>query len=226
MKPAITDENRNLPEQSGNYREISELTVLISEKENEASGLSVEIEDLKIELGIFLGEYSSRVGVLYLELDAIKLQIREYELRKNIAERAEFDESGDDIEDEIAEAFSDEREKIERMKRENSESSKEREKTIEREKKRSHLGDDAVQEVKKLYKTLALKFHPDKAKGDEARLRNQEIMKEINAAYEEDDLESLKKFCRLADREEKIERETPDEKLARLKTEYAERGVF
>lgn len=98
-------ENCNLPQQSGNFREISELTVLISQKEEEASLLSVEIEDLKIEMGLFLGEYSSKVGVLYVELDTIKLQIREYELRKNIAGRAEFDESGKDIEDEIAETL-------------------------------------------------------------------------------------------------------------------------
>ncbi len=214
----MTQSNPNLPEQSGNCKEIFELTALISAMG--AGLLSNEIEDLKIEMGLFLGEYNSKVGDLYVELDRVKLQILEYELRKKIAESAELDESGKDIEEEVSEAFANEREKIEQMENEASESSKKREENIEREKHRSGLDENIAGEIKKIYRELASKFHPGRAKDEESKLKNQEVMKKINVAYEEGDLETLKKYRRQADEEEKVERETPEENFERLKSEY------
>jgi DNA-binding ferritin-like protein len=45
-------------------------------------------------------------------------------------------------------------------------------------------------------------------------------MSKINEAYKNKDLETLNKYTQQAEREEKIAKETPQEKLARLKEEY------
>ena len=45
-------------------------------------------------------------------------------------------------------------------------------------------------------------------------------MAAINEAYENGDLETLKKYMRQMEREEKIAKETLEEKLARLKKDY------
>jgi len=66
-------------------KEISIWETRMSEKEKKVSDLSIQIQNLKIALNLFLGEYNSKVGVLYISLDKIKLRIKEYQSRINLA---------------------------------------------------------------------------------------------------------------------------------------------
>lgn len=55
-----------------------------------------------------------------------------------------------------------------------------------------HLDEDGAKELKRLYRDLARRFHPDMASGDEDRQYRTQLMMAINAAYAAGDLEKLK----------------------------------
>lgn len=209
-----------VPITSDVQKEISDCEARVSEKEKEVSELSIQIQDIKIALNVFLGEYNSRVGLLYIELDKLKLKIKEYQLRTELAQgKTVSQEDLKIIEDEVNGTFSQERHKVDDLESEAFESSEEYRKHLEEE-KGYPLDEKAQQECKTLYRKLARRFHPDMAKDEKQRKEFHKIFVAINEAYKNSDLETLKKYMRQAEREEKIAKETLEEKLARLKEDY------
>ena len=208
-----------VPIASDFQKEISAWEIRISEKETEVSELPTQIQDIKIALNIFLDEYNSKVGLLYVKLDKLKLKTKEYQLRIELAQGKKVSlEDLKVIEDEVDETFSQERHKVNDLESEAFESSEEYRKHLEE--KECLLDDEVQKECKTLYRKLALKFHPDRAKDDKQRKEFNETMAAINEAYENYDLEALRKYTRQAEREEKIAKETPEEKIARLREDY------
>ena len=192
----------------------------LSEKEKKVSDLSIQIQNLKIALNLFLGEYNSKVGVLYISLDKIKLRIKKYQSRINLAKGKKL--SPDDlnnIEKEVRENFFQERSKIDNLESETSDSSEEYDKNLEKEKEK-YLDRKSLEKLKKLYRKLALRFHPDRAKNVKQRKEFEKIFPEINEAYQNGDLDTLKKYMKQAEREEQIAKEAPEEKLIRLRKDY------
>ena len=201
-------------------KEISIWEARLAEKEKKVSDLSIQIQNLKIALNLFLGEYNSRVGVLYISLDKIKLKIKEYQSRINLAKGKKL--SPDDlnnIEKEVRENFFQERNKINNLESETSNFSEEYDKNLEKEKGK-YLDRKSLEKQKKLYRKLALKFHPDRAKNEKQREKFHKIFSAINEAYQNGDLNTLLKYMKQAEREEQIVKETPKEKLSRLKKDY------
>lgn len=201
-------------------KEISIWEARLAEKEKKVSDLSIQIQNLKIVLNLFLSEYNSKIGVLYVSLDKIKLRIKEYQNRINLAKNKKL--SPDDlnnIEKEVRENFFQERSKIDNLESETSDSSEEYYKYLEKEKGK-YLDRKFLEKQKKLYRKLALRFHPDRAKNEKQRKEFEKIFPEINEAYQNGDLDTLKEYMKQAEREEQIAKETPEEKLARLKKDY------
>ncbi|HDK26297.1 MAG TPA: hypothetical protein ENG48_04290, partial [Candidatus Atribacteria bacterium] len=201
-------------------KEISIWEARLAEKGKEVSDLSIQTQNLKIALNLFLSEYNSKIGVLYVSLDKIKLKIKEYQNRINLAKGKKL--SPDDlnnIEKEVRENFFQERSKIDNLESETSDSSEEYDKNLEKE-KREYLDRKSLEKLKKLYRKLALKFHPDRANNEKEREKYNKIFPEINEAYQNSDLGTLKKYMKQAEREERIAKEAPEEKLARLKKDY------
>jgi len=201
-------------------KEISIWEARLAEKGKEVSDLSIRTQNLKITLNLFLGEYNSRIGVLYVNLDKIKLRIKEYQNRINLAKGKKL--SPDDlnnIEKEVRESFFQERSKIDNLESETSNFSEEYEKNLEREKKK-YLDRESLEKLKKLYRKLALKYHPDRANNEKQREKFHKIFSAINEAYQNSDLNTLLKYMKQAEREERIAKETPEEKLSRLKKDY------
>jgi hypothetical protein len=192
----------------------------LSEKEKKVSDLSIQIQNLKIALNLFLGEYNSKVGVLYISLDKIKLRIKEYQSRINLAKDKKLSPNDlNNIEEEVKKSFFQERSKVENLESETSDSSEEYDKNLETEKEK-YLDRKSLEKLKKLYRKLALRFHPDRAKNIKERKEFEKIFPEINEAYQNGDLDTLKKYMKQAEREEQIAKEPPEEKLARLKKDY------
>jgi len=193
----------------------------LAEKEENAADLSFKVQDLKIKMNIFLGEYNSRVGKLYVELDRIKLKIKEYQYRiKTLIGKKFSNEELEAIEEDLKEEFSRERQRIKNLENEAKESTEDYRNHLEKEKKKKPMDYNFEEELKMLFRKLAFKFHPDRAKDEQERKKYHDIMSKINEAYKKGDLETLRKHVKQAEREEKIAKEIPQEKLARLKGEF------
>jgi len=210
-----------VPATSNVQKEILIWEARIAEKEDEVSELSIQVQNIKIALNVFLGEYNSRVGSLYVKLDELNLRIKEYQLRIDLAKgRKISQDSLKNIEKEVSETFTEERRHMGDLEDEASEFSEEYREYLEQEKEGPPLDTEAQEKLKQLYRKLARKFHPDLAKDDKQRTEFNKIMSIINEAYKNGDLETLEKYMRQAEREEKIAKETTEEKLARLKQDY------
>jgi hypothetical protein len=159
-----------VPSTSEIEQEILAWEARLSEKEGVASDLSIQIQDIKIAMNLFLGEYYSRVGIFYVKLDKLKLRIKEYEHRIAVAQgRKLTPENLESIEAQVDETFSQERRKVDDLENEASESAQEYNRYLEKE-KRKPFDEEFQKELKRIYRRLALKFHPDKAKDEkEAR---------------------------------------------------------
>ncbi len=192
----------------------------LSKKEKKVSDLSIQTQNLKIALNLFLSEYNSKIGVLYVNLDKIKLRIKEYQNRINLTKDKKLSPDYlNNIEEEVKKSFSQERSKVENLESETSDSSEEYYKKLEKEKGK-YLDRKSLKKQKKLYRKLALRFHPDRAKNEKQRKEFEKIFPEINEAYQNGDLDTLKKYMKQAEREEQIAKETPEEKLIRVKKDY------
>jgi hypothetical protein len=149
--------------------------------------LRTELETLRAVLGRFETEYHARVGIRFVELDRVRLQIAEYEgrLARLAAEAAADPERiARDIDEDLAARRAEidaEEEEIRRFQR-------------------AYREDQAVpapdtedaEELRRLYRALAKRHHPDLARTDDERRRREAIMLRVNAAYHARDLVALR----------------------------------
>ena len=144
--------------------------------------LTDKLESLKIDLVIIKQEYNIRIGRIYLKINELDLEILKFKkiedsLKKNIPiEEAEkiIDESLKYRKKTIKEEYS----KINEEK-----------KIVE---KRKVISEKERSELKKLWRKLVHKYHPDLAGNEEDRKKREEVMKKINKAYSGGGLEALK----------------------------------
>ncbi|MEI7621153.1 MAG: DnaJ domain-containing protein [Candidatus Moraniibacteriota bacterium] len=148
---------------------------------NELLSLTEKLEQLKIELITIKQEYDVKIGKLYLNIDELDLEILKFEkIEKLLRKRFSFEKAEKIVRDELKvrqEKINEEHKKI----NEESEIIEKRKNTSENEKK----------ELKTLWRKLAHKYHPDLARNENDRKKYEEIMKKINRAYSEGDMEAL-----------------------------------
>jgi hypothetical protein len=134
-------------------------------KKQEASSLSVKIEDLKIKLNIFLGEYNHRVGKYFVELDKIELNIKEYDHRISLLEKKTLSYSIlEETEKDTEEKYWEDRESIDDTEKEVNDSIEE----YQKEEKKS-FSDEVIKKAKIMFRKLAFKYHPDNTKNIEEK---------------------------------------------------------
>ena len=156
--------------------EKRELQEAILEKEKLLIELIEEIEHFKIDLSVVKQEYDIKIGRLYLKLDETDLELLKFKKIEDLINKGfSFEEAQKVVEDSLKKR----REQIE----EEYKKLNEEEKDIERKK---HISQEEQAELKKLFRKLAHKFHPDLTGGDDT------MMKKINKAYADGDLEALR----------------------------------
>lgn len=170
------------PEEREYARYLSEIEL----RRRRVADLQADLAVFQEQLGRFNAEYHARVGVLFVELDRIDLAIAEYEFR---IERLRTNPGiePEELERKARQEFAEQREQI----HEEEEEARYYEREHREERKRPELDDASMATLRGLYLELVKRFHPDLAKTEEERLQRESVMKGVNAAFHERDIERL-----------------------------------
>jgi hypothetical protein len=155
---------RETPEEREMRKKLNELTEL----EEKLSKKELELATLRAELNAFEAMYMRIVGVKYAKLDEIEAKIAEAKLRENPTNKVAQEEATQARAqaDESKEALGQVHEVFEKF-----------------------IPSDTL---KKLYREVAKRVHPDLAEDDSERLKREELMTKANRAYQENDSEKLR----------------------------------
>ncbi len=158
------------PEEAELKHKLAELAAL----ETELAQRELDLATLQAELHFFETRYLHIVGVRYAELDEIKAQIAEAQASLNPTDETI-------------------RKRAERARAQAQESAQ----TTAAAQQPSLPGDFKPSEnLKKLYREVAKRIHPDLATHEKERARRQELMAEANRAYEAGDEARLQAILR------------------------------
>ena len=174
--------------------EYSRLLIEIEVRKQIIARLQDDRDGLEMTLTNFAVELKNRVGALRVELNRVKRQVAEY--RRRIERLRESDlldpeQVEREVADEFAELLEQERLAEEQAAREGQ--------RIDVERPRPQLDADTEAESLRLYRELAKRFHPDRARSEKERARRTALMLKINVAYSERDLVTLQAMAREAD---------------------------
>lgn len=178
------------------------LRAVIEKKRNILEQLVVETEMLKVNLDMARQEYMVKVGSLFnkdnqLDLEIIRLRNILHNMRQGM--------SYDEAVNKIAETYYSEQIELE----------KEQQRIYFEEeiyKKREGKEPTLLGNIKKLWKKLIAKFHPDLTQDPEEKQKRTALMQQINKAYQEGDLEQLEHI----DQENLEDHETTVENLEEI----------
>lgn len=149
---------RSTPEE----RELQRKQEELAELQTELAQLELDLATLRGELRAFERQYIRVVGARYAELDALQAKIAELEARRRPQERT--------LQEEAARAQAQARESAEAM-RPYAEESKPTKFT-------------PSEDLKRLYREIAKRLHPDLATTEQDCVRRTRLMAEANQAYE------------------------------------------
>ena len=177
-----------VPTKNRDQIKIEELQLDLQLKRHQVAEMTLDLEDLKLEVRNFQKAYNLRVAGTYIELDKVNLSMQEYRLRVSLAQKGV---SQAEIEERVASCFGLERRRLENHEKDATELEKE----IEKNNNKNKLSTSQTKQVRKLYLELAKAYHPDKSDGgEEGYERQKQMMVVINRAYEDQDLDTLKRI--------------------------------
>lgn len=162
----VVSRSREEEEIEARRRHLESLTETVAEKE-------MELSALRSALDRFQRGYYQVVGRKYVELDALRAQIAR--------RRAEL---APENEDSVRESWF-RRYRAERSAREYEEYRERHRQEPGPEPPETASGSD--EQAKKLYRTIAVQIHPDRAEDESARIYRTALMAELNAAWERGD---------------------------------------
>jgi len=186
----------------------------IQTKQEQIAELTLSLEDLKLDISRFETKYNAILGRLYIELDRVNLDIKEYMQRVRLVKEEKI-VSKEEIDARVQESFKEERQKVSQEEQQVNQDEQEYEK-IDAEEEPDKA---TTKQLRKLYLKLAKIYHPDKSENEEERQKNERMMSLINRAYEEKDVLTLERLLSTAEDKEEIEGETKSEKRRRLRRE-------
>jgi hypothetical protein len=189
----------------------------IDDRKRHIADLQADLQTLKMALARFELAYRAKVGPILVEIDRIRLEIAEYRRRLTLL-RSGKEVKPADIEHDVEEEFSARREEV----RAEQEETRRYQRAFRSERSRPRLDSVTEADIRRVYRELAKRFHPDLAPSSEERERREEIMLRINDAFRERDLNSLQRLVRETERDDPAFEERPlAKKLAWAKAEVA-----
>lgn len=172
--PFSKDEHQKKQIQQSILAKKKRLTVLITKNEL-----------LKIELEMVKQEYDVRVGNLYLKDNHLDLEIIHY---RNILSLMNEGLTYEQALRQLSQTFYAEQLRIEKAKEE----MRQEEEIFQ--KREEVAPETSLVDIKKLWKRLIAKFHPDLVLDKQEKKQREEIIKQVNKAYEEYDFAMLQKL--------------------------------
>jgi hypothetical protein len=190
--------------------EYAHLLQEIEARKRRVVDLQADLETLKRALARFELEYRARVGPFLVEVERLRLELAEY--RRRIAWlRAGVNPDLADEEHDLAAEFAARREEV----RAEAEATRRYQRAYRQEQTKPPVDANSDAELRRLYRELAKRFHPDLSASPEERAQRQEIMLRINAAFRDRDLAALRSLERETERHDPAFAErTAAEKLA------------
>ena len=177
-----------VPTKNRDQIKIEELQFVLQSKRQQVAEMTLDLEDLKLEVRHFQKTYDLRVAGVYVELDKVNLSRKEYRLRLRLVREGVCQT---EIEERVASCFKSERRRLEDYESDATELEGE----IEKDSNKNKLSTHQTKQVRKLYLELAKIYHPDKsAEGEDDYERQKQMMTVINRAYEDQDLDTLKRI--------------------------------
>jgi len=151
-------------------KELETKKAQLAELEDTLASHELDLITLKAELSTFQGIYIQTVGRLLVEVDEVEAQIAEKLAKKNPSTTTK--ESAKVSREQASQSFRDyEKESLPKLP----------------------IKDFvATEELKKLFRDVAKKIHPDLAKSEKDRIIREDLMKKLNEAYQNGDIEKIK----------------------------------
>lgn len=160
------------------------LQKIIRKKRAQLIKITEKFEMLKSELEMVKYDYDIRIGGLYLKDNQLDLEIIQY---KNIQRLMEEGLSYADAYKKVEDTYYSEQIRLDKEQ----EAIDEERQVLEG---REEVSEDVEQDMRKLWKKLIAKYHPDLVINEKEKERRENIMKNINKAYSENNYEALKLF--------------------------------
>lgn len=159
-----------------------QLRLSIERKRKVLEKITEKVEVLRMELDIIKDEYNVRIGKLYLKDNSLDLEIIRYRHISSLMEEGlSFNDAVKQIEDNIYNQLLE----LQHLEEEINEA----EQLMQ---DRQEVTPKVEQDIKKLWKQLIVRFHPDLVTDPKEKIKREEIIKKINNAYKENDYELLK----------------------------------
>ena len=170
-----------IPSTTKEEKKKQQLRRVIEKKRQILENLVTKVEMLRVTLDFARQEYMVKVGSLFLKDNQLDLEIIRL---RNILQLMEKGFTHENAVNQIANTYYAEQLEIEQ---EQERIRLEEEMYQKREAYQAKPGED----IKKLWKKLIAKFHPDLVQDPEEKKKRDEIMKKINHAYQESDYDTL-----------------------------------
>jgi len=184
----MRDKNSNLPDES---LRVKELRSLLRARKMALLKAVTMAENIKLELVVVQREYEERIEPLAIEVTLLDEKVFELKKVKDLMDKGLS----------LLEA--------KRLVKERDTSREERERARVAEEERDYVegakpvkgkmsGDGQSRhsaEIKKLWRTLACRFHPDLTQDESEKRIREEMMKKINEAYVKKDIDALRELA-------------------------------
>jgi hypothetical protein len=192
------------------------LLIVIEATRQQAVVLQTDLEHLRDELGRFEATYHAHVGHRLVELNRLRLACDEF--RQRIALRQAADARPADIEGDIERLF---RGRRQTLADEQAES--EAHWQAYDESATEPVDAETEAELRRIYRELARRHHPDLVQDPTERERRQDQMTRVNAAFRDRDLGKLREMLTLSPRsdDEESNRKSAADRLAWATAEVA-----